>query len=526
MKRISKALSLTLATMLMVSVVLAGCTKKETSTASPSAVATAVATAAATAAPEATPTPVPQLEKVKLVAYLLGEAPPDGPAVMAEVNKKLEADINATIELKYIPFGDIATKYPLILSSGEDFDIIFGSVNYADNAGKGGYHEITMADVEKNMPLTFKATSPEQWADTLIKGKIYMIPQTFKELNIGGQFYREDLRKKYNVPEMKTTDDLEAYFEAIKKNEKDMLPADGSVADMEALLTKGYTNFGSGITFFDLDDPTYKVTSIFDPEYQAVLKKNAETMKRFNEKGYIPKNPFAQKSMARDLAKSGKSAVWGNAFENYPQYASDAKAKGQEIGIIPGLSNKGIGSLRPATGNGFSFSPNSKNYERALMAIDRIHQDPSYNMLVSFGIEGKNYVMKDGKLALAPGIDAAKNPYPMYGAGWWSNNRDQWPPLESYTQEYIDLKKKLQEVSKSNLLLGFNFNTESVKTELANVTNVKTQYGDPISVGLIKGDVDAAIKQYMDKLKTAGAEKVIDEVKKQVAQFVADHTAQ
>jgi putative aldouronate transport system substrate-binding protein len=522
MKNTVKMLSLTIAVMLLVSLVLAGCTKKDASTASPSN------SAVASAAPTDNATPAPKLEKVKLVGYLLGEAPPDGPAVMAEVNKKLEADINATIELKYIPFADIATKYPLILSSGEDFDFIYGgsSVDYANNAGKGGYHEITMADVEKNMPLTFKATSPAQWADTLIKGKTYMIPQSFKELNVGGLFYREDLRKKYNAPAIKTTDDLEAFFDAIKKNEPGMLPADGNETDIFGLLSLNYTVFGTGITFFNLDDPTYKITSIFDPEYQTILKKNAETMKRFNDKGYIPKNPFSQKSTAKDLYAAGKSAVMGNAFENYPQFASDAKAKGQEVGFVPvNLSAKGVGSLRPSTGNGFAFSPHSKNYERALMAIDLIDQDPAYNMLVSFGIEGKNYVMKDGKLALGPGIDPAKNPYPMYGAGFWANNRDQWPPLESYTQDYIDLKKSLQASSISNLLLGFNFDTASVKTEMANITNVMKQYGLPISVGVFKSDVDSAIKEYMDKLKTAGAQKVIDEVQKQAAQFVADHSA-
>lgn len=474
--------------------------------------------------PDTAPALNQELEKVNLVGYLLGEAPPDGPAVMAELNKRLEEKINATIEVKYIPFADLSTTYPLILSSGDDFDFIYGNHEYVSNASKGGYREITMEDVKEYMPLSYNATTPEQWADTLVNGKIYMIPQTFKELNVGGQFYREDLRKKYNVPEIKTMYDLDVYFKAIKENEPEMMPADGTIDDIMGIMPFGYFDLaGTGIAFFDLDDPTHQIYSIFSPEFQEVLKKNAETMKKFNEEGYIPKNPFAQKTSARDLGAAGRSAIWNNAFENYPQYASDAAGKGWEIGYIPGnLSLKGSASLRPATGNGISFSPNSKNYERALMAIDLIHQDPEFNMLISFGIEGVNYVIEDGKLALGPEIDAANNPYPMYSSGFWSTNRDLWPPLENYTDDYLNMKKQLQDSAASNVLMGFNFNGDNVKSEMANISNVTQQYLWPIKAGVIAGDVDSAIEEYLSKLKTAGAEKVFDEVVKQVEEYLAN----
>ncbi|CAK4858746.1 unnamed protein product [Aphanomyces euteiches] len=157
------------------------------------------------------------------------------------------------------------------------------------------------------------------------------------------------------------------------------------------------------------------------------------------------------------------------------------------------------------------------------MAIDLLHQDPAYNMLLAFGIEGKNYVMKDGKLAIAPGVDAAKNPYPMYGAGWWSNNRDQWPPLENYSDNYINMKKNLQEHAVSYLLDGFNINTDSIKTEIANIGNVYKEYAIPIELGIVK-DVDKSVAVLIEKYKKAGAEKVMEEVNKQAAEFVKAHT--
>jgi putative aldouronate transport system substrate-binding protein len=43
--------------------------------------------------------------------------------VLAAINEKLMADLNCTIEIKYIDWGDIDTKYPLLFASGESFDM-------------------------------------------------------------------------------------------------------------------------------------------------------------------------------------------------------------------------------------------------------------------------------------------------------------------------------------------------------------------------------------------------------------------
>ncbi|MCD9020633.1 ABC transporter substrate-binding protein [Cohnella silvisoli] len=518
MSKKNKVLSVTVALLLSVMMVLSACTKKENSNSGSSPAAESSSSESSNSSPSETQKP--QLDKVTLKFVLLGEAPKDNDAVMAEVNKKLEADINATIELTYIPFADIGTKYPLILASPQDWDVIFGNVSYVSNAAKGGYHEITMADVEKNMPLTHKATSEAMWTDAVVNGKIYMIPQTFKELDVGTGFFREDIRKKYNVPEIKTFKDLGPYFQAIKDNEPGMMPVDGTSDDIKNLfggMLQGWSAFKvQNLVNFNPENKDYKLTGLLDPEFAAIYTDAAKTMKDWADKGLLPKNAFAQKTSGLDLLKAGKSGYYMTAFENYAQLSSDMTAKGWELGGINNVTPNGTAMIRTATGNGFSFSPISKNYERALMAIDLLHQEPSYNMLLAFGIEGKNYNMVDGKLAI---INADPNPYPMYGAGWWSNNRDQWPPLESYTQQYIDTKKALLEKASPYLLNGFNVDETNIKTEVANINNVYKQYAIPIELGIVK-DVDAAVAQLVEKYKKAGAQKVVDEVKRQAADFI------
>lgn len=514
-KKRSRYLSLVLTIVLGLAFVLSGC--GNTSNDSGNDTSASVASQAQTSGQS-------KLDPVKLHIILYGEQPKDGARVMEEVNKKLQADINATVEIEYIPYADIATKTPLRLADPSSWDIVLSTPVYAANATKGAFREITMDDVQKYMPLSYEATTEDMWGDAKIDGKIYMIPQTFKEIGIGAQFYREDLREKYNVPEIKKTADFEAYFKAIKENETGMLPVDGTASDVMALfgsfmIDSGYYNKLGGLIYYSPDDPTNQIKTIFDPDFVNLYKQAAVNMKRFYDEGLLPKNPYSQKTAIQDLAAAGKSSYWTNAFENYPQYEAETQAKGWKLGALPGWTSTGANLIRPATGNGYSFSPASRNYERALMAIDLFNQNKDYDMLLSFGIEGVNYVISNGKLELGPEIDATNNPYPMYAHGFWACNRDLWPPLQNYSENYLSLKQQILSKAVNYPLYSFNPNNDPVKTEFASINNVYQQYGTAIEIGMTP-DVDAAIKELQDKMKVAGADKLIAEYKTQLQKYL------
>ena len=63
-------------------------------------------------------------EEVTLVMYLIGDRPADNDEVFAKINERLKAEINATIDVKFMSWGEYEQKYPLIFASGEDWDII------------------------------------------------------------------------------------------------------------------------------------------------------------------------------------------------------------------------------------------------------------------------------------------------------------------------------------------------------------------------------------------------------------------
>ena len=51
--------------------------------------------------------------------YLIGDRPVDNDEVFAKINERLQAEINTTIDVKFMGWGEYEQKYPLIFASGE-----------------------------------------------------------------------------------------------------------------------------------------------------------------------------------------------------------------------------------------------------------------------------------------------------------------------------------------------------------------------------------------------------------------------
>lgn len=471
---------------------------------------------------------------VKLHFYLMGSAPAGMPEVVAELNKKLKKDINATVEFNYIGWGDMQSKYPLVLAAGEDVDLIYTAnwCFYAQEAAKGAFLEVTDEMLKQYMPKHYAATNALAWKEARVNGKVYMIPTSTPDRKAGCAIIRGDLRKKYNIPPITKFTDIEAYLAAIKKNEPNMYPMYlDSTYDMNKPFGFLYANLGaqwndilvttsggSGINY-DFEDSTPELYLMTQDPVLPTMKKAATIMKSWYEKGYFNKDVFANKVRSKDAFDQGKSAVGFGNTQDIQGNIANAKTKGWEIEVIPQLSDKGHYPADPYINNGVAIDARTKNPERAMMALDLIMEDPAYNYLVYYGIEGKNYVIKDDKVALPEGVAADKNTYPPDAAGFWFTNKDQFKPLATWSDQYLEVKEKLKNWLAPNPYAAFAPNTESFKTEAANLNQTLIQYLNPIMIGAVK-NVDDAFVTLDQKMKAAGAVKVLNELKKQTQEFL------
>lgn len=519
---------------LLLTALTAGCSKNDdpqsaSKSASPQG-ASAASTATSTAS--ASDPAIDTSKEVNLKGYLLGEAPKGMPEVMTELNARLKKDINATLEVDYIGWNDLSAKYPLILTNSGGTDWIFSAswVSYVQHASKGAFMELTEEMIQKYMPRYYASIDKEAFKASTVNGKIYMLPAPARSPSVHLVMIRGDLRKKYGIPEIKKVSELGPYFEAIKKNEPDMIPAalssngtDSSLMNQlisEQGQAQMVLNGGPGMAYA-LEDPAAKLLSFEEEPLKSKVLKAATTMKEWYDAGYINRNYFSNKVNSTDAFDQGKSGIGIANTIAVRRFLDTGKAKGYDIELIPFLDAEGKFPAAEWTSGGISIPMGAKNPERTLMAMDRIISEQSYNYLVYFGIEGKNYTINsEGKLELPPGVTADTNTYAPDAAGFWFTDLRQFPPYASWSDDYIQLLKDAQDhILYQGPLTGLNLNFDSLKAEVAALATVKTQYFVPLSMGSVK-DVNEAFNTFMEKAKVAGFQKVKDEAQKQIDAYL------
>lgn len=508
----------------------AGCGAKDTSSESSAAGSTIAATSSVAA-----DTKPDTSEAVTLKGYLLGAAPEGLPDVLTELNKRLKNDINATVEVNYLGWGDWQAKYPLVLASGEDVDWMFTAdwAFYFQESAKGAFKEVSEDMIKKNMPNYYNSIDKQAFSDVQVGGKMYMIPTIQLDPNVWMAAIRGDLRKKYNVPEIKKFSELDPYLEAIKKNEPSIIPMNISTMDSQHVflplawgegdiiwdVSAASTSFGTGV-FMQTFDPEKKILNLTDEPVITNFKFAANKVKSWYDKGYINKNVYANKTSSEDFFMQGKSGVALSNNVSAQKLLGAEKQNGWEFEYIPLVPKNGKVSKGLFSTNGVGIPKNAKNPERTMMFLDLITANKDYNMLVYYGIEGKNYAMKGDKIGLPEGLAPDKNTYAPDAAGFWFTDKRQFPVNENWPESFIALQKTAAEAATNAPYPGFTFNTEKVKSEVANCLNVSIQYGYPIMYGLVKGSVDDAFKTLDAKYKAAGVDKIKAEAETQMKAFV------
>lgn len=477
-------------------------------------------------------------EEVNLVMYLLGEAPSGMSAVMEEFNKKMKAEINATLEIRYLSWGDYTSKYPLILAAGDDVDIIYtaGWCFYTQEAGKGAYREVTQEDLSIYMPRHYEALDPTAYDQLNVDGKMYMICTSTPDKKVGCLIYRKDLCDKYEIEYPTRISEIDEYLKVVKENEPDMYPISMNAAmdigmPFGALVNEsggmyidilGSTVTGSGI-YYDLEPEVTSISPLYEnAELLASWKASAYKMKEWYDAGYLNKDIFSNEVSSRDSFEEGLSAIgFGNTIDMQSAIASST-AKGWEVGVIPLVSANRHSEGNSFLNNGVAIAATSEHPERAMMALDLLMEDVEYDLLAYFGIEGVNYVInEEGKIDNPEGITADMNTYPPDAAGLWFVNKNYHPPMAYWTDEFVAIQESMNDMLLYRKITAFTPKIDNIQTEVANCSNVIQQYAQPIYVGMID-DVDAAIETLIEKLKAAGVERIQEELSAQVDVFMKE----
>ena len=465
------------------------------------------------------------LPYVKLKMYFLGEPEPETPLVFDEINRILKEKINAEIEPAYLSWGDYLQRYPLLFSSGEEFDMIFTAtfVMFPDVAAKGGFYELTPELLDTYCPL-IRANLPESaWSGTKINGKNYMIPNNNFFANHYGAIIRGDLRKKYGMDELKTLEDIEEFMQRVVDNEPGMIPLDVSRDNCEMIFRavhlypmERYYLAGSNASAltYDFTDPDkVDLVPFYDvPGYADYI----QMIRDWNVRGFISKSDLT--SANADRFNSGKSAV---KFDNL----SNANAAWQkarvahpdwEVEYVNLLEGKKLGTDGFGSGPAAAVHARSKNVERALMAYDLLGYEPELNFLINNGIPGVHsrevdVVELNGHSF--PQIEVLK-PGAYGGFSYWCFSNQPTLPLESFPEHNQLTADYYYKQLVRHPLDGMIFVTDNVSTQLASHANVMAEYIPILYLGFSE-DPLATLEEFKKKLAESGAREIDEELKKQ-----------
>lgn len=467
-------------------------------------------------------------KEVELLMYCIGdEGGIYSDEALDNLNAMLKEKINATIKPVMVSWGEYKEKMPLIYASGEAYDLVYVAnwMNYTAEALKGPFMELSEL-MPEYAPKTYAEFKESGALDTaLVDGKLYMVPSPTTDYTTYGTMWREDLRKKYNVPEITDWESLAVYMDAIKENEPEMLPlATGPQIFLNMLLmtendwgqlTAGKSSTAAGSVVICKDEEGSKAFNLLDtPEYEAYVKRNRE----YYLKGYWSRNVLSETRLLAEAFDSGQSAVTIGNKSNMLQTFKKTSANNPDWEL--GFTNFDAGSYIKVspTNNGMAIGINAKNPERAMAYLELINQDEEVFRAMYYGIEGKTYVVDENGYKSTPeGVDPSTLALRNLGMG--TQVEKFMYKDASDEQKVLDEFESYESKAIYSPLTAFVFDDSAVAAECAAVANVLTEYKLPLDFGV--EDPETALPILKEKVKEAGIDKIIEEVNRQLDEYFA-----
>ena len=455
-------------------------------------------------------------EFVELSMYVIGDRPAGQDVNDEYMNEIFKEKLNCSLTINWIPWADYLNKYPLLFTSGEEFDMAYTAtwLNFSSLAQKGAFMELD--DIwPEYAPKNYAAATDTAKKQATVQGHIYCIPSQLATYSAYGTIYRGDILEEAGLDEIKNFDDVEAYCDYVKKAHPDMEPLDissvaGSLFDILYLSNEGYSSVSSGgINEFLYYDPTEEQPQLKTMYEVEDIKNYLEMMSRWNEKGFFGKSALADTDSTK--FQNGKAALTIHNLDNYRDQAIlNPDWNLQYTNFVKNIAHM------PYTQDALVISNTSRNPERALALWDLITTDQEVYDAFMYGIEGTTYELNDdGQYnILDTGLYAAGN---CWAARTNELNRNVAGTPSAYEDFKVEFEKKITENDSAEKYASFVPDTSSIEVEYAACQSVNQQYWWPLELGYT--DMESGLEEYKAQMEAAGIEKVREELQRQLDEY-------
>ena len=548
-----RTICLLLAMIMVLSIVLAGCSKTAETPAADETPATTepAETTDNTETPEAPEeTAEPALEQKTIQLMITGAGKQaNSDKVWAAFNEQLQQYVpNTTVEFIDVPFEEYSEKFSQVLASGEGVDLAWTGwlVDKPTNINDGNLMPLDdlLAEYGQGIVDTLGEEVVEIHRNAA-DGKLYYLPSwqglcgdrrgwlvVTEIAELAGDTWIEDTEAALNKWRNNYSEGTEA-FQAVLDQATKYLAAAKEAGKLGAGINTGrafgwsmyngmYSFLGVGgaeigITYCD---GTFTVKDGVAGEH---YKLYAKTMADWYKEGYIRSDIMSVDTSTLTTPKNGEITDTTYVFSCDP-YLTEAD---QEAAIADAGMDM---TYLPIEENAYLILGGDTSYaipycadepERAMMVLNAIYSQPDlYNTLI-YGIEGEDYTKNADGTITTSYAGASPTADDSYGIQRWIIGSCKNALINNGTDPnyYADLEA-LEATAQVNPFLNFTFDRTNVEGICASLLNVYYEYGPQLDNGVAGDNWEELYNNYMAARKDAGIEELVTEFQNQLNAYI------
>lgn len=293
-------------------------------------------------------------------------------------------------------------QYSIVLPSDYDADIVQGLCKDLNNGGKEGAYlplDELIEQYAPNIKKLFEDNPALKMGSLASDGKLYTIPYMTQEAPIAGFYIRQDWLDKLGLPVPETAEQYYQTFKAFYKQD----PNGNGVADEVPYFSRegsldGLLQLWDAYTSWHIRNGKV-VHGKTEPQYRAAI----QSLSQWYAEGLIDRDIYTRGHAAGDQLVSGN--LGGAAHDTFSssvayQILSSKIQEFRWVAIPPPADVNGVvketeqrGAL---SGWGWAISKDNQHPVETIKYFDFWVSDVG-KMLYSYGIEGVDYSLVDGK---------------------------------------------------------------------------------------------------------------------------------
>lgn len=450
------------------------------------------------------------------VAYV-GDKKEDTDRIEKKINEIMKKDINMQIDIEPISWGAYSETMKLILSGGEKMDIVPVLVDQA-NSMVNAKQIIDLSDYIDKYGDNIKELLGDTAKAANINNYVYGVTTGREWFCQTAVIMRQDILDDCGIDPSSITSykDLTDVYATVKEKYPDMIMMasnNSTTPDVKYEMFDTLTD-GFGVLMDHGQD-----TTVVDYYESDEYKDFVETMYDWQQKGYLSKDAATTTEGVENQIKAG--AAFSYFAPNKPGYDTRAELLcGNKMAIAP-ISEAWAGTAQISYLT-YGISSSCTDKDKAMQCLDYLYGNADILNLLNWGEEGVDYEVKDAENGII-GYPEGKDDTNTYhlAEGWQLFDQFKMYIWEGDAPDIWEQTKAENESALKSKAFGFTYDSTGVSNELAALSNVKAQYAPALGSGTV--DPAETLPKFIEELKKAGIDKVIETKQEQLDKWLAEN---